>query len=157
MPDLLGGGVDAHLDERRVMPVSLQTTCRATVLTPWPISVQPWSMTTLSGASTVMRAEEASGMPLPMPVFLRPQAMPGVFGGVELVFDGQQRLAHAGARLDDLARWPSCQPSTQGVVVAELPAVKAALLAQLVDEAFQPEGAWLTPKPRMAPQGILLV
>jgi hypothetical protein len=45
----------------------------------------------------------ASAMPLPMPVFLMPQASPAYLGGVELVLDGQQRGAHARAALDHLA------------------------------------------------------
>jgi len=58
------------------MPVSWHSVCTAMVWTPCPISVQPWSSTTRSGASMVILTWEASAMPLPTPVFLMPQASP---------------------------------------------------------------------------------
>ena len=96
-------------------------------------------------------------MPLPMPVFLMPQARPATWRLVELVLQGQQAGAHADAGAQDLAGGGHA-PGGQGVVVAELPAVEAALLAEHRRRSSPwRRSTWLTPKPRMAPQGRLLV
>ena len=54
---------------------------------------------------------------------------------VELVFDGKQRLAHACPALDDLSGRRHAAVD-QRVVIAYLPAIEAALLAELVDQAL---------------------
>ena len=57
-------------------PSSSQAICWSTVSTPWPISVQEWKSVTVPSASGRRMARPSSGTPLPMPVFLTPQAMP---------------------------------------------------------------------------------
>ena len=49
------------------------------VNSPCPISVKPVRMWSVSSSSTVIAALPMSGMPLPMPTFLMPQAMPAYF------------------------------------------------------------------------------
>ena len=75
-------------------------------------------------------------MPLPMPVFLMPQAMPANLALLEFVFHRFQRRFGAGARFDNLTGRGHIA-IIKGVLVTELPAVKAALLAEIINAAFQ--------------------
>ena len=64
------------------MPSSWAATCRATVCTPWPISVHPWRTSTRPSALRKRTtAPDTSRNPLPSPQFFRPEAEPDRLAG----------------------------------------------------------------------------
>ncbi len=59
-------------------PVSSWTTWRRMVCSPWPISVKPVRISTRPSSSISMSTRPVSSSPLPIPVFLMPQAIPAL-------------------------------------------------------------------------------
>ncbi len=81
---------------------------------------------------------------------------PSALGRVEAVLEGLQALADAHAGGEDLPRGDGTA-FCEGVVPAELPAVEAAQRQSSSRQDSKAKLDWLTPKPRKAPQGALLV
>ena len=92
-------------------------------------------MMTLSGATIVIFADDDPACRCHTGV-LDATRQTGVLSRVKLILDGQQCRFCTCARFNDLTR---CRhvAIVQRVVVAELPAVEAALFAQFVDQTFQ--------------------
>ena len=135
----------------------------STVNRPWPISVKP-----LDSADAAVGFDHRAGAlpysttPLPMPTFLMPQAMPDRLAllarGVIVSLHRLQRLA-AGRRLvERLAAAEDVAVAQARCASASPSASMPSFLGQHVEAALDREAAiWLTPKPRIAPQGGLLV
>ena len=102
-------------------------------------------------------ARPCSGTPLPMPVFFRPQAIPADAAPRVGVLDGEERALEADAWAEQLAGRGAVS-DVEGVAPADLPAVDARRARRA--GRGTPSIAkfdWLTPKPRIAPQGGLFV
>ena len=68
-----------------------------------------------------------------------------VFCGFELVFDRQKALFNADAGIQNLSR-RRIQSDIQSIVITDLPTVKSALLAQVVNATFHREQSLIDAK-----------
>ena len=137
-------------------PSSSQAIWRSTVSTPWPISVQEWKSVTVPSGSGRRMAWPNSRMPLPMPVFLRPQAMPAY-----------RASRYASRTASSVFLRPTPGPSFWPVPQRS---PTSSALRQRISQPSTPtfsasssstpsmaKFVWLTPNPRIAPHGGLFV
>ena len=105
---------------------------------PWPISVKPVRMWIVSASSTVRADLPISGMPLPMPTFLMPQAMPAYLADLVGVLHGFERFAEAERLVEQLAGGERFA-RLENVAVADVVAVDADFFGEAIEQAFDRE------------------
>ena len=97
--------VETLLNTSGGRPVASTANWMQIVNSPWPISVKPVRMWIVLSSSTVSADLPISGMPLPMPTFLMPQAMPANFADLVGVLHGFERFAEAERLVEQSGRW----------------------------------------------------
>ena len=144
----LARGVDDHVDAFGSIASSSAATCRATVCTPWPISVQPWRTSTRPGLVVGVGMEVDDRLrhlaePVAESGVLEPEPEADrlavgdrrVVGALDLV---EARLGAAGPVVHDLTGSPLVAGADH-VALADLPAADADLLGQPIEHAFERE------------------
>ncbi len=104
----------------------------------------------------VNAARPISGMPLPIPTFLMPQAMPAYLADLVLILDGFECLAEPKRFVKQLARRKRFA-RLEDVAIADVVGVDAHLFGESIEQPFDGERSLVAPNPRIAPQGGLLV
>ena len=137
-------------------PVASATSCRKTVLQPWPMS-DVAEYTTARPPSTRMFARPASGSPTPTPEFFMAHAMPAW----EAFFSYTSFTASSVSfsAVEQSAIWPFGRtlPGSTALRQRISHGLMPTSLASRSMHDSSANSVWHTPKPRNAPAGGLLV
>ena len=138
------------------IPSSSAASWRNTVWQPCPISVQEWNSVRVPSASGRSTARPRSTSPLPMPVFLAPHAIPAYRASR---YASRTASSVALIPTPGPSRWPVPNRSPTSSALRHRISQRSmpACSASMSSTPSSANAAWLTPNPRIAPDGGLLV